>query len=842
MTTNNRSMLEVLGIYDLKNGSAKGDYAARAGVVYFSNKGYLAVNRTAEDALYNKRIELPALCPLDGICKKTWRDQVLQAEANLSNGTTLDVILKEKTGSQKWEIGLGLSRFALELKAQKKGHRLFMGDICVAQTRDASVDTGVWYLNSFGINQSAVLVGHLIERAKLALELSCNEAVDFLPVHPGWIKCNADLRFNLLVTKRVNNKRFMDIVFDRMRLAEEKRAATLIRFGKDAVSAECSEFHTLSLAVYADKAHDGKADMLSDDGVIFVKSFPGLSTGEFGLIRGCFTASDGSIGIVKARLVVNPYIAMCNPEDDALHIDSIDGWSRLGQFKFAPVEPGTVLTVSVGLKKDESDEGEKDFFSINQAASYVARFDDRSTAKFNELLSEQVREEADGSLATNVDKDLAKIFEGSSCSANGDMAKYLLGMSSDWTDPVNDTWVRNRLKSAYSARSRDILRVGIVVTDSISYADIERDNTNGFVFKRVVRHVPVDAMLASEKLADRLERIGNTPITISRDPVLTATSYLAVGWNRKPIPGFTTRFAFISSVAGPDLGADCDDFIKILVGYKSLVKPGEIPAIEKHCDEIGLADLSNGSLYAWGMVAQGMVGAYVNCLHRSVLYGADPNEGEAMKIAQACQALVQAIKKPVVPSISFAAAKEIADVYEESYTGSDKDSKAAKWTIIHKSAAVEEKREAINEYFGKDYSFEERVVSPDVTVSAQARPVLGNLFVEFFKKGSRRPVATLNREVVDALLKIHAVDVATAGEFELRSVVQDYYAFFRNVWLLASGKKSVASPVESWKLGSAVKLAYGAALYWGATSYQSREDIFLQALRALEVKSFVAED
>ena len=89
---------------------------------------------------------------------------------------------------------------------------------------------------------------------------------------------------------------------------------------------------------------------------------------------------------------------------------------------------------------------------------------------------------------------------------------------------------------------------------------------------------------------------------------------------------------------------------------------------------------------------------------------------------------------------------------------------------------------------------------------------------------------------------MHAIDIETAEEYELRKVAQDYYAFFRNVWLLAAGKKSVALPVESWKLGSAVKLAYGAALYWGATSYQSREDLFLGALRALEQRTQVTED
>lgn len=828
------------------------------GIVYLSRKTqvqYLALNRHAEAGLYNKLVAVPALVPVDGFCDKSWRKLVSQIEINLNGTFSLDVLLKEKTGEKQWEIGFGLeSKFSdIKVVSEWFGCALMINGITVAKSKSKNPDSRSWMLDSFGLAQEPQVLGHLMDRAKRAAELSMSKKYDLLLVHNSWIKTNDPLRFNMFISERVgknNNLSVIDVIFNRMGLDESMRKATKIRFGKDAISAAISEFHKVKLVAYNDIARESNKDALSHDGIIWVKSFPGLSVGEFGLVRGYYKTRSGRIGILKARVGVNPFIAMANPVAEALHTACIDGWSCLGQFKFTDIADGDIVDVYIGLKKDESEEGEADNFSVNQAITYVGRCDDKTIRKFRDNVAKCVAAASSEKMADSIDRSLFKVFLGESdkASVNGDMAKYLLGMSGSWKDTDNDTWVRNRLKVAYSYRSKDvpvadgerpsdpIFRVGVCVADSVSYVKIVRDETNGFIFNRVERIVSDDKMICSDTMLAKLRKYERAPITISRDPVLTATSYLDMGFDKDPIPGFTTRFVFISAQVGCDLAADGDDFIKILIGYKSLVKPGSVPAIDKHCKEIPIENLSEGALYVWGMIAQSMVGAYVNCLHRSILFGADPNTGSARVIAQACQALVQAIKKPVVPSISFDKAREIANEYEEAYNGEDRDLRSSLWTIVHKSAAVEDKVDAISDYFGKTISFDEKVKVADVHTSTVSKQFIMRLFTDtFVKGGSELPVGSLNRVLVDGLFKIHGINVedpSTVTEETLRPVVQDYYAFFRTVYRIHTGEvvwnkdnKVELGSVISWKLGSAVKLAYGGALYWGAAYNADSKDI-----------------
>ena len=777
-------------------------------VVYFNQKGYFTcIRKQVESWQLDRPIEFPDACPLDLIVKPSWRDAIVQVEVNLSGELTEESIMYSRTGVREYMVGLGLAELGAVVVEGKEGK----SRIEFNGTTLAFGEFGVYKLSAFALNQEPLVFAQVLKVAREIVEQSRGQKYSLVPVHPDWIEAKKnEARFNLILFKKVNDKSFTRIIFDRMGgfQTAADRAKAALRFGKDALAEFVGSVETKRILVLADKLCDGNKDLLSDDGIIFMRSMNGLDAGQNGLVRGVFMNADGHTGIVKGRVVANAAIAAVHPDADALLMADVDGWSREGQFKFANVKAGDVITVRVGLTKYENYD-EHDSYALNTAALYIADMTAESKTTLTRWLTRSAKKVAMtfSDMAGSINATFERGFEDEESSAiiNGRMAKYMLGYTGSFTNPANDTWVRAIAQRASSVKDTHVLRAAANFAETIAFAE-----TLDGVVSRTVVSVPVDGFLASDGFTACVDEFKGLPIMALRYPVLTKTSFLDVEFAGS-IAGFAGRFVLMHPKAALYLAGDGDDHVNFAFGLKSNVKPStDIPSIEKHCVEVALENVTAEAAYVWGHANQAMVGAYTNALHESVLFGADPNTGDAASIAQAVQALVQGVKKPVRPACSYAQAKHIVRGYRKSakakLNSDDFAWRDSMWDLTHKTAARLLKVAAIERvYRFDDITPSTPVARETITMDATERMLCATLYVKYFKAETAPAVTRLSRELIDTLVAYYSIDLATAEKKDFDRLAQVYAAFY----------DGVASAQQTMRTSVAFEHANGALLWWG---------------------------
>ena len=837
----------------------------------YSSRGFLASTKSApaEWKVFS-RVEMAPMVGADLILGEGWFNQLRVAEVNFGNWFTEESLRCSK-GAGKFDFGLNLETLAVAMNAElvitsDESYHMLIGNITIAN----SFNGKDWSLDPMGVNQDPRISGWLATRALEVLNASLSTdktwthgPVEFIPVRNSWIRTKNQLRWNLVVAHGVTvHERmipFMDIVFSRLGIfGDLKRKERFIRLGADVISAQIINGVTseYTIAVYPDKHLVDNKDQLEDDGNIYIKdgSALGINIGESALCIGKVLEMTDDCGRritpwFKGRVIVNSNIAEVNPDANpecikdfgALHTDEIDGWGRAGNFKYHDLKPG-IYKVVIGVKKQEAGESEKVGGSISQTALTVGKLTDTAKERLSRELLKSTESIKESTLDAVCDKGVAKILSGNEKAlVNSDMARFVLGMTDamSWNHESNSSWLRPMMKKAFRIQSHDVKRVPIVVTSHIAYSVHEIDNNGVLVKHAVYRKIDSNEFVASEQFLKRLLASNKNLVrTVMRHPVFTATSYLRIVINLIPVPGFAERsFAILPAECGPDLGADGDDHGQFIDDYESTVTPGSIPAIQKHCHELNddeFRSLSSGAVYMWASWAQSSIGQYVNCLHEAILYGADPNSGKGRELAQCCQALVQAPKKRVMPSLSYQQCRKIVKHFRNAFIGTaqEKETVKARWSIMKGSEDALTKKEAIKTYYDVDLENSLQVsVSPvNTKVSSVARKALVDIFNEYFRTGSNLHVATLNRKVVEALVSSHNVDLSKEdlSVEEIIPLAQDYYAFFFNLRNMYVSKEKSDSIIQ-WKLDSAVKLAAGGAMWLGRTASMNIADVLIEA-------------
>ena len=799
----------------LKREGVTHTYAQAETIVYGDLKhGRVTCRKSVEGWMLNKRVELPTSCSVDLILKPTWRNYVRQVEVNLTGIFSLEMIMHTSTGHTKWDNGFGLADFGCVVSKGKHANIVLIDEGVEVIIARINYKKQGYEFSAFALNQYPHLMGQILKRSREIVELSRGKRYGVMPVHPDWIVAEVGAaRYNLMLVEDIKAMAFARILFDRMGgfATREDRAKALLRIGKDILSAYIGATHTVRLLVLADRMLENNGDWLCDDGSITLRETAStlsiLPAGTHGLVKGVGHNAAGHTFVVKGRAKVNDSLGRVHPDANAMLATGVDGWMRMGVVKFANVEPGTVVTVELGLTKDERYE-ERDAYALNTAALYVADLDTTSQLRLGGWLrrsAKRVARDLTG-ISSKLTRTLVDGFEAEEGSAvlNGRMAKYMLGFTGTLADDRNGKWLQTLTQKASSVKESSVTRAGICFSDRVAYAE----NVDGIYEYRVLE-VPVDGFLMSEGLAAVVEEFKGEPCTMLRYPVLMTTSYLAVE-PAAVVPGFAGRFMFAHPVAAAYLGGDDDDWGNLVFGIASNIKPSDgLACIDKHCPSVSMESINPETAYVWGMANQAMVGAYTNALHEAVLFGANSNDGDAMLIAQSVQALVQGVKKPNRPVISYARAKAIASAYREAaqaitYDASFRDN-ANLWTITHKTSKGMEKLEALTELYDFPAINVEKPLTglKTATLTADEESVVTGVLASF--TAGTVTVKTLNRALVDALVTMYGITLDTAVKADFDRLAAVYYVAYTRVYATA---KNADLAIEN---------ANGALLWWGAT-------------------------
>lgn len=796
-------------------------YAHAETIVYGDlKKGYVTCRKSIEGWMLNKQVELPAACPMDHILKPTWRNYVKQVEVNLTGIFSKAMILNTKTGESRWYNGFGLADLGCTVSKGKHPNVVVVDPATGEEVIIARINYKEkgYEFNSFALNEQKHILGHLLRRSREIVEMSRGVSYGVMPVHPDWIVAEpGKARYNLMMVTDTRLGKFAKVLFDRMdeKSSKADRLKALLRIGKDILSTYIGETRQLNILVLDDRMLDGNPDLLCDDGDVNLRNTKNVSelleAGAHGLIKGVGRNADGKVFVVKGRAKNNENIAKCHPDMETMLPSWVDGWTRMGQVKFAPVQPGTVVSVTMGMVKDEQ-YAEREAYAVNTAALYVADLDDAAHHRLGNLLRISAKKVARSltSISGNLNRTLETGFaeEDGSAVLNGRMAKYALGFTGSLPDERNAKWVKSLTQKASAIKDESVTRAGISFSDRVAIA-VENDG----VFEYRIMNVPVDGFLMSEGLSKVVDTFAGEPVTLLRYPVLTKTSYLDVEPGAL-LPGFAGRYMFAHPMAAAKLGGDGDDWGNLVFGLHSNVKPStDIPAIDKHCPTVSLDTITPETAYIWGMASQAMVGAYTNALHEAVLFGADPNDGPAMLIAQSVQALVQGVKKPNLPVISFAKAKKIAAEYREaaSIIMSERnfDDAANLWTITHKGAEGMEKIAAIESIYDFPTINVEAPMArkAGIVLTADENHIVSTIVAEYAAK--HIPVTRLNRTIVDALVSYYGIVLETAAKKDFDRLVVVYLEAYNRLYTTVYSVNGMAD--------LAVEHANGALLWWGNT-------------------------
>lgn len=818
--TNNTTLLKLVynGANPLAQRSAEvtGQMVSPETQVYYSKKGFFTCAKNkVEGWRLDRWMEFPDACPLDLIVRRAWRDSIVQVEVNLDGEYPLGHLLQKRTGPKSYMVGLGLEAFKPEVFTSKSGARTVMID-GTAIAYSVEPEHNLFTLSSFGLNEKKLVLSHILAVARGIVESSRQCSYSMALTHPDWVEVEkGEARYNLFLYRKVNEKTFTRIVFDRMGglASAEDRAKAALRAGKDMLAEFIGDVVTKRVLIVADKYYQGNKDLMSNDGGFYLKEMDGLDAGEHGLVRGIYKNAEGHIGIVKGRVTVHAAVAAAHPDEDII-LDHVDGWSREGQFKFASVKPGDVIEIQIGLVKDEN-YAEKDRYGLNTSALYIADMDEMSKDRLELGLLRKAKKVAYtfANMPSVLDDMLKNGLEDEESSAvvNGRMAKYALGYFGAFPDGRNDRWSTLVAQKASCFEDEHVVRASLSFAESIAFVE----EVDGVRVRRVIE-VPIDGFLASEGLAAKCAEYNDLPVMVLRYPVLTKTSFLTVE-HAGTVPGFAGRFALLHPKAAAGLAGDDDDCGSFCFGYRSKVKPStEIQSIEKHCVEVPLTDITAEAAYIWGYTSQSMVGAYTNALHESVLFGANPNEGNASVIAQAVQALVQGVKKPVVPGFTYAEAKRIAERYRKNAIGTMSRTewiwRDSVWSVTKKTEKRSVKLAAIptmngwkdERGFNAQLAISNPVKRETIALDSVEKMFLGALFVKYFRSENAPSVSRLSRELIDTLVQYYDIDLATAEKKDFDRLAQVYAAFY----------DGVAAAPDS-RTTSAFEHANGALLWWG---------------------------
>ena len=818
--TNNTNLIKLVynGANPLvsREGSVQGQMVTPETQVFYSKKGFFTCTKgKVEGWRLDRWMEFPDNCPLDLIVRRSWRDSIYQVEVNLDGEYPLGHLLQKRTGPKSYMVGLGLEAFKPEVFTSKSGARTLMID-GTAIAYSVGPEHNLFSLSSFGLNEKKMVLSHILAVARGIVESSRGCSFSMALTHPDWVEVEkGQARYNMFMYRKVNEKTFTRIVFDRMGglVSAEDRAKAALRAGKDMMAEFIGQVVTKKVLIVADRYYQGNKDLMSNDGGFYLKAMDGLDSGEHGLVRGIFHNAEGHTGIVKGRVTVHVGVASAHPDEDII-LDDVDGWSREGQFKFASVKPGDIVEVRIGLVKDEN-YVDRDRYGLNTSALYIADMDETSRDRLELGLLRKAKKVAYtfANVTTVLDDMLKNGLEDEESSAvvNGRMAKYALGYYGEFRCGLNDRWATLVAQKASCFEDEHVVRASLSFAESIAFVE----EVDGVRVRKVVE-VPVDGFLASEGLAAKCAEYNGMPVMVLRYPVLTKTSFLTVE-HAGTVPGFDGKFALLHPKAAAGLAGDDDDCGSFCFGYRSKVKPStDIPLIEKHCVEVPVNGITAEAAYVWGYTSQAMVGAYVNALHESVLFGANPNEGNAAVIAQAVQALVQGVKKPVVPGFTYAEAKRIAERYRKNavhiMSRTEWIWRDSVWSVTKKTEKRTVKLSAIptmhgwkNERgFNAQLAISNPVKREKIELDSVEKMILGAMYVKYFRSENAPSVGRLSRELVDTLVEYYAIDLATAEKKDFDRLAQVYSAFY----------DGVASAPDS-RTSNAFEHANGALLWWG---------------------------